>query len=187
MSNPYQSPQSSFDSKLFQDPPPGLIGGSEYGWIQQVRVYAILSAFQAALELPMGALLLFVGSIVPVMMTRETNDPPPQEVVWGMMGYYLTEGCIVLLSAVLRLVAAYRNFYFKSRALGFLAMGLGLASMFACYCAPTTIAIFIYGLIVFRNPAVKVAFEMGAQGRTPAEIFAAFTPYRTYSPPPPAT
>lgn len=192
MSNPYQSPpNAAFDQKFFQDRPLPP-GGSEFGWIQQVRVFAILNAVQGLLEFPLGVMLLIVGGMFPAMMAMDRNNPnrpvggpePPEEMMWIVMAMYMTIGGVLLLISALRLFAAYRNFYFKGRVLGFVSMGLGVASMFTCYCAPTSIAILIYGLILYLNPAVKAAFDMGEQGRSVAEIYAAFMPYRTYQPPP---
>jgi hypothetical protein len=195
MSNPYQSPQNpALDSKYFQDVPQLAMGSAEYGWIQQVRVYAILSAVQGLLELGVGAMVLGMGFIMPAMMAMEKanprgGNPPPDGFIYGMMGAYIAIGSLVLLSAILRLVAAYRNFYFKGRTLGIASMIVGLSSLLTCYCGPTAIGILVYGLIVYLNPAVRMAFAMGDQGRTAAEIFTAFTPYRTapYVPTPPHT
>jgi hypothetical protein len=188
MSNPYQPP-SSFEPKFFQDAPPQLLQGSrDYGWVQQVRIYAILSAVQAALEIPLGLMLVCVGGMFPVMMQLDKNNPnragngPPPEVLGVVMAVYITIGVVLISIAVLRLVAAYRNFYFKGRVLGLVAMSVGLLSMLTCYCAPTSIAVLIYGLIVYQNPAVRAAFAWGEEGRTPAEIYAQFMPYRAYLP-----
>jgi hypothetical protein len=186
MSNPYQSPQSQpFDAKYFQDAPVLTQGGGEYGWVQQVRVYAVLSAVQGLLELPMGAMLVGVGAMFPVLVKMEPprgGNPPPDAVLYAMTAMYAGLGSVLLLAAFLRFFAAYRNFYFKGRLLGIASMILGLGSMLSCYCAPTAIAVLVYGLIIYLNPAVKLAFDMGQSGRTPDEIFAAFTPFRT--PPP---
>jgi hypothetical protein len=193
MSNPYQSPQNpALDPKYFQDAPQLAYGSGEYGWIQQVRVYAILSAVQGLLELPMGAMVLGMGFFIPAMMALDKSNPkgggnpPPDEFIYGMMGAYIAIGSVVLFSALLRLFAAYRNFYFKGRTLGIASMIVGLGPLLTCYCGPTAIGVLVYGLIVYLNPAVRMAFAMGEQGRTAAEIFAAFTPYRTapYAPPP---
>jgi len=46
--------------------------------------------------------------------------------------------------------------------------------MLSCYCAPTSIALFVYGLIVYLNSDVATAFEMAEQGVSPKEIKATF-------------
>ena len=50
-----------------------------------------------------------------------------------------------------------------------------VASMFTGYCAPTAIALLIYGLIIYLNDDVRRAFEMGEQGYPPEHIKA--TPF----------
>jgi len=49
-----------------------------------------------------------------------------------------------------------------------------LLAVFTFYCAPTSIGLIIYGLIVFFNADVRRAFEMAAQGATTLEILNAF-------------
>jgi hypothetical protein len=67
-------------------------------------------------------------------------------------------------------------------------MVIGMGSVLSCYCAPTGIALLVYGLIVYLNPAVKLAFEMGAQGIPASQILATFVPFRGGPPmPPPGT
>ena len=48
----------------------------------------------------------------------------------------------------------------------------------------TAVGLLVYGLIIYVNPAVKAAFEMARQGRSPQQILAAFNPYQpTFYPP----
>jgi hypothetical protein len=60
-----------------------------------------------------------------------------------------------------------------------------MISMITCYCTPTSIAILVYGLIVYLNPAVAAAFEMGKKGMTGDQILASFAGYPPASYPPP--
>lgn len=59
---------------------------------------------------------------------------------------------------------------FRGRTLGIVALSSGLLSIAGCYCLPTAIGLFIYGLIVLLNEPVKRAFAMGEQGRSASEI-----------------
>ncbi len=185
MSNPYQSP--SFDPKQFQDyaspfPPPQNTG---FGWVQQVRVVAILNCVQGGLECLMGTFLAGMGIFFFIMIQTERNKPgfgangPPgmAGMEWVLGGGYLVVGVVVLLAGIFRFYAGLQNFRYRKRVLGIVSLVCGLASMFGCYCAPTSIALLIYGLIVYLNPAVQAAFEMGDKG-TPADaILSAFLPY----------
>jgi hypothetical protein len=61
--------------------------------------------------------------------------------------------------------------------MGLVSIIVGLASMFTCYCAPTAIALLVYGLMIYLNNAVRTAFQMGQQGQSAEQILAAFNPY----------
>jgi hypothetical protein len=79
-------------------------------------------------------------------------------------------GLVLLSSGILGVWGGIRMMKFRGYKLGIIALSGGLLTIFGCYCAPTAIALFIYGLIVMLNPQVKQAFEMGEQGRSPADI-----------------
>jgi hypothetical protein len=53
---------------------------------------------------------------------------------------------------------------------------VGLIAAFTGLCAPTAIAVAVYGLIVYFNDSAIAAFEMGDRGKTRGEIEAAFPP-----------
>jgi hypothetical protein len=184
MSNPYASP--SFDPKQFQDypshfPPPQNTG---FGWVQQVRVVAILNCVQGGLECLMGIFMGGMGVFLSYMLQAERNNPnfrnnnqPPPGMEWVFGGVYLAIGVVLLLAGILRLYAGIRNFGYRGRILGIVSMVCGMISVFSCYCAPTGIAMIIYGLIVFLNPAVQAAFVLGEQGTPSDAILNSFLPY----------
>ena len=191
MSNPYQSP--AFDPKQFQDQPVyATAAASDYGWVNQVRIFAILNAVQGILEIPMGCLTTGMGAALPAMIRMGNANKPGGEplnasdetMLWVLSLVYLGIGLPVLTSGILRLIAGWQNYRFKGRTLGMVSIILGLGTMFSCYCAPTAVGLLVYGLIIFVNPAVKAAFEMARQGRSPEQILAAFNPYQpTFYPP----
>jgi uncharacterized membrane protein HdeD (DUF308 family) len=192
MNNPYQSP--AFDSKQFRDQPAfAPPAAHDYGWVSQVRIFAILNAVQGVLEIPMGLFTTGMAVLFPTLMQMDkarnpnAGGPQPEEFMWFVSAIYLAIGIPVLTSGILRIIAAIRNYSFKGRTLGMVSICAGLGSMLSCYCAPTAIGLLVYGLILFLNPAVKAAFEMARQGHTPDQILAAFSPYQTtfYAPNPP--
>lgn len=137
---------------------------------RQVKVVAILLIVEGSLEALMGAFLCVMG---PVMMALISSAPPPPSgaespppAVFGAI--YLVMGGLTLTGGVLKLVAGIRNVSFKSRTLGFVALGSSLLSMASCYCMPTALALGIYGLIVYLNPRSAQAFQLRAMG-VPAE------------------
>jgi hypothetical protein len=177
MSNPYQPP--SYDPKQFQDQPymPVPVIDTGYGYVSQVRVVAILNCVQGGLELAIGIMLIAVAIIMPIVMGMEQNrqaNPPPEEMRWFVGGLYGVMGGLPLIAGVLRIVAGIANFRFRGRTMGLISFVVGLVSMTACYCAPTSIAVLVYGLIIYLNPAVKAAFDMGQQGMSGDRILASF-------------
>lgn len=183
--NTYQPPP--FDPKQFQDQPVQAgYGAAAYGWINQVRIFAILNAVQGVVEIPMGLLLSGVGVMFPTIIrmseeegrARGGQEPPPPEFLWGVAIFYFVIGALVLASGILRLVAAYKNYGFRGRTLGMVSMIMGMCTMLTCYCAPTAIGVLIYGLILFLNPAVRAAFDMVGKGYTVAQMLAAYNPYQ---------
>ena len=87
-----------------------------------------------------------------------------------MLAMYGSMGLISLVIGVLGIWAGIRMLKFRGRTLGIVALSSGLLSIAGCYCLPTAIGLFIYGLIVLLNEPVKRAFAMGEQGRTASEI-----------------
>ncbi len=184
MSNPYQTP--AFDSKQFQDQPAYAPGAAnDFGWVSQVRIFAILNAFQGLLEIPMGLLLSGIGIAMPALQRLQKNNnaggpngPAEESMFLFITVLYIVIGIPLLISGILRVAAAWQNYQFKARTLSLVSIIVGMATLFSCYCAPTAIGLLVYGLILHLNPAVKAAFALGRQGRSPAQILAAFNPYQ---------
>ncbi len=186
MSNPYASPQhESFEVPTddFQIPK-GLIPS---GMVQQVRVVAILNAVQGLLELMLAAVLISMAVFMPLMMNSDPNfqrqmaDQPnagsEEMFMYIWIGYGIV-GFVLLCLGVLRIFAGFRNWSFRGRMLGITSVSVGLLSALLFYCAPTGIGILIYTLVVYLNPSVAQAFELGKQGAPGDRILFEFSPYR---------
>jgi hypothetical protein len=149
------------------------------GMVNQVRVVAVLNGVQGVLELLLAMLTLFLAAFFYALREQLMNDAfrheaDPESAVNFMTGLFLVIGIITLITGSLRMIACIRNFFFRSRTLGLVSLFLGLVTAFAGYCAPTSIAIAIYGLIVMFNSEATEAFEMGNQGRSADDILRAF-------------
>ena len=96
--------------------------------------------------------------------------PFPVGFEWMMLAVYGSMGLISLVIGVLGIWAGIRMMRFRGRTFGIVALSSGLLSIAGCYCLPTAIGLFVYGLIVLLNEPVKRAFAMGEEGRTAAEI-----------------
>jgi hypothetical protein len=140
------------------------------GLVGHVPIVAILLMAQGGLELAFGLLCLGYCALV-FVLPPEVMGGIDAGVMFVLMGVFAVSG---LACGGLRIMAGLSNWSYRRRMLGITALGVGLASMFNCYCAPTAIALAIYGLIVYVNESVVAAFELGTQGRSKAEIQAAF-------------
>lgn len=183
MSNPYQSP--AFDPKQFQDQPAYMPQPQTgFGWVSQVRIVAILNCVQGGLECAMGLMVMSMAGVISYFVRMEKDNPngppggPPPEMEWIFPIVYLVIGSLVLLAGILRIYAGVQNYRFRDRILGIVSLVLGLVSFIGCYCGPTGIAVLVYGLIIYLNPAVVAAFEMGKSGLKGDAILGSFAPQR---------
>jgi hypothetical protein len=150
--------------------------------VSQVMVVAILMIVQAVLELLMGILLVAMAVVFVVAFRAEAagggvdpaQQPATDVAMWTLGSFYGGAGLVSLLAAGFHGYAGYRNFYFQGRVMGLVAMVFGLVTVLTCYCAPTAVALGIYGMIVYLNEEVSRAFALGESGRTRREIDRAF-------------
>jgi hypothetical protein len=94
----------------------------------------------------------------------------PETMTWILGGMYGGLAAVCLAAAVLHIWAGIRMLGYRGRTLGFIALIAGMASSITCYCAPTAIALGVYGLVALLNPEVKNAFAMRQQGYSKREI-----------------
>jgi hypothetical protein len=179
MDNPYQSPQEP--STPFAGNPPMDGNHRPRGLVNHVRVVAILMLVQGALEV-FAAFVFGVMAVAirPMMLHQEMqmpppNQPPPEQFFWIMTVTYGVMATAALIVAVLHITAGVRNYRFRGRVLGIVALAGGAATtLLTCYCIPTAFALAVYGLIVYLNRSVVEAFRMGEAGCSSSEIFTTF-------------
>ena len=147
--------------------------------VNHVMPLSILMIVQGSLSALCGLGVGAMAFVMPALIKFQAGMPqrpamPPQqmppEMEWIMVAMYGGAGVILLGTGILGIWGGIRIMKFRGRTLGIVALSTGLLGIFGCYCFPTAIALFIYGLIVLLNPQVKQAFEMGEQGRTSDEI-----------------
>lgn len=175
--NPYASPELQTGQGAGGPMPPYPPSPSR-GMVRHVPIVAILMIVQGALETLMGLGLVGMGAIFPTIMEMDQQaappgGPPPEAMSWILLAVYGGMGLITLVAAILHIVAGVRNYKFRGRVLGLVALGGGMVTMITCYCAPTAVALGVYGLITYLNPEVNHAFAMGASGKKRDEIMAA--------------
>ncbi len=171
MENPYQSPSAPLGPSDPMDPfqrRPGLV--------RHVRVVAILMIVQGALEL-LAALGLGAMAVLILVMSRQVQNQggvPNGPELWIATLIYGGMAAVALVSGVLHLAAGLRNYRFRGRTLGIVALACGILTVVTCCCLPTAVALGVYGLIVYLNPEASEAFRMGEAGHGPAEIVTTF-------------
>ncbi len=172
MENPYQSPTAPLGPPNPVDP-----FHRRRGLVRHVRVVAILMIVQGALELlaavGLGAMAVYMPIVIRQMQQLQKQPVMAnQPAIWIVPLVYGGIAAVALAAGVLHLVAGVRNYRFRGRTLGIVALACGMLTILTCYCLPTAVALAVYGLIVYLNREVSEAFRMGEAGSEPAEIVA---------------
>ncbi len=179
--NPYASPDlRSGDATV--GPGPSYLPSSRRGMVRHVPIVAVLMIVQGCLEVVMGLGLVGLGAVLPRIMQSEMarqGQPPevpdPETMSWILLAVYGFLGLLVLSGAVLHILAGIRNYMFRSRMLGIVALIAGMVTtLITCYCAPTAVALGVYGLVCYLNPEVTHVFGLVAAGKTKDEILGSF-------------
>jgi hypothetical protein len=141
--------------------------------VSHVRTVAILMIVNGSLQLLLG--VMFVGMVVfmaIVTLRDKAEDPPPAErlSLAVMVVFYVGLGLVLLLAGVLNIRAGRRARAFRNRRFVLVALFGNAAVAPTFYCAPTSLGLLIYGVLVFYNAEVVRAFELGDQGVPAAEI-----------------
>jgi len=170
--NPYESAQGG------QSPPPkwssdfsdaaAHAAGADRGLIGHVPIIALLLIAQGILELLFCTLGFGFLSLVYFVPQKEL------ETFRGLGILLAAISAPTLISGLLRIAAGIFNFRYRRRGLGITALLFGLVTMMTAYCAPTAIALAVYGLVVYFNEPVMMAFRMGDSGRPISEVRSAY-------------
>jgi len=155
-SNPYS------DNEL-QSPNPfqtQITNPAEDGYVKQVPVLGILNIVQASLELMMFLLLLAMSAFMIVSQNSPQIKLSKNLASMQMMGVaYGVIGAVVGITAILRLTSGILMLKKQGRVFSIIVSMIGLVSVFTCYCAPTSLALAIYSLVVLIQPSVIEVFH----------------------------
>lgn len=167
--SPYTPPDWSSDTFRDAEAKPAA-GQMPRGLVGHVPIIATLLIVQGALELLFAA--MGFGFFLLVLFGPEKELGAMRGIGYMLAG----TGGLAAVAGLLRIAAGLFNLRYRRRGLGLAALGVGLLTLITGYCAPTAIALAIYGLIVYVNEPVVVAFQLGDAGRSTAEILRAFAP-----------
>lgn len=186
MENPYEVSQSA-DNPFAGDATGGGISSTGPGMVNHVRVVAILMMVQGTLALLTGGYYLVIGLVMPSMMEaaleadpnmQGPNGPSPEQFTQIMTITIICMGVPALIGGLLQIIAGILSYQFKGRGLTLASLMIGCLACSTMYCAPTAVAMTIYGLVVHFNQQVREAFAMRAKGSTTDQILSRFVAFR---------
>lgn len=152
---------------------------------KQVPVIGILMIVNGSCASLLGLLLAVGGPAFITLMRQEAPPPADADVVLTITFlFYLIVGVVVLGAGIMNIVGGVRALYYRNRGLVITALFLNILPIFTCYCAPTSLGMMIYGLIVMFNSEVAQAFALGATGLSAEQIRAemSYRQQRQYDP-----
>ncbi|GAA5509779.1 hypothetical protein [Novipirellula caenicola] len=153
------------------------------GMVGQIPIVGVLMIVQGVFITLMALVLGGYAFAMPMLfrsiredaIKQGANPPPmPQQMELGMLIVLALTAACVLAIAVCTIWAGVRVIKFQSRTFAIVTLCVGMLTCLTCYCAPTQIALSIYGLIVLLNGPVTDAFRFAEQGHTAREIQQAF-------------
>ncbi len=138
------------------------------GYVRHISIVATLLMIHGVLLLVCGcAALAVVGAFTTLPEITEKSDPFSTMMVKFVYG---AVGGTLSLIGCLQLIAGIRNHGFRSRLLGLVALGAGILPLFTIWCGPTSLALTIYGLVVYFQPDCEHAFALRREGFSKEEI-----------------
>jgi hypothetical protein len=131
-----------------------------------VRGVAIFFIVQGLLETMMGLLCGVVGPFVASGLNVDPNlgkifDPDHLRTL--ALVVYILLGLLGVGCGIVKVVAGVKSLSLKGGALRFVALASCIPTALICYCAPSALALGIWGLIVHVRPDVKAAFASRAR------------------------
>ena len=169
--NPYAAPTPSAPPSYGSRRPGGEPGR---GYVRQIPILGIMTIVQGALLTLMGLAGVGYGILFAVLLNSDRpNMPPgghdgPPLAVFSAVGFI--GGTLILTIAIMQIIAGIRTLKYRGRTFTIVTWIVGLLASLTCYCAPTSMGLAIWGLIVFMNPAVVKAFKMAESGMKQREI-----------------
>ena len=177
MDNPYQSPEVPKDVRpLPRELPQPAARPARGRIVDRIRLVAMLMIVQGVLDVALGVTLALMGGVGAwvISLDMERRGGPgiqnPEFFFWYMIAVYSILALLHVVPGLLHIWAGIRNYRCRGPALGIISMGIGVVTIFAMLCAPTAIALAVFGMIVYFSEEATEAFRLGGQGCDVAEI-----------------
>lgn len=139
------------------------------GLIPQLVPLGICMIVQGVLEGLLGVCMAVLAFVFPAIAARQGNQLPPNMQPMMQALYSIIGFALVLVSA-LHIFAGIKIMRYEGRVLAFAALGSGFLTLLGCYCLPTAVALFVWGMVVLLNNSVQTAFRLRAEGHTKHDI-----------------
>jgi hypothetical protein len=114
-----------------------------------------------------GAFELFGGLALFVVGTDSDTRPPTTDYERWL---FAAGPPLLLVGGAVKAFAAMRNRRFRGRRLGIVALWSAVPTAVAWPCAPSGLALLVYGSIVYRDRVSREAFALGESGKSPEEV-----------------
>jgi hypothetical protein len=161
--NPFSAPVSPQAQPSF-GPSSALLG--------QLKALCIIMIVVGVLEILMGLFYAVMAFVMPTFLANaggplggngmQAQQQQTMQIVLAVI--YGGGGGLAMLAGTLRIVAGIQGLRLKGWKLGIAAHLTGLLSSLTCYCAPTALALAIWGMILYLMPEVKYAFQNSEAG-----------------------
>lgn len=160
--NPYAVDQS----RAAGGPPPG-----GRGMINQVVPLGVCLIIHGVLTILMGIFYAAFVFLFPQFAGPQPNAPQmPANFMQIMQAAYVGIALAMFAAGGMHVLAGIKVLRYEGRTLTIVALTIGFLNFFGCYCFPTAIGLFVWGLIVLLNDPVQQAFRLRAEGYRKDEI-----------------
>lgn len=133
------------------------MGGGGRGHVGLVTILGALTLTNGIFIGLFGGMYVAIGGLFPFLPEpRDGSEPPPPLFMFAFMGCF---GLVHLVPGLLQIIAGVRIMRFRGRNFALVAVISGVATMLGCYCAPTSILLLVFGVIVLSDEAVRARFD----------------------------
>lgn len=183
MNNPYQPTAEVGRSETIVIRGIPFEGDLRRGRVGQVQILGVLMVVHGVLDVmaavAMGGYAFFMPQLMRQAAANGGNPMPPnvdRTVMLTMIGL----AAVYFFAGVGNLVGGVWAIQFRRRPWVIAGLVGGLLMLMSCYCFPTSLVLFVYGLFVMLGPSVVYAFELRKQGHSVKEIQEAFWELAAY-------
>ena len=127
---------------------------------RHIPTIAVLLIVHGAVDLLIGLALSGLAAWVATGRTPLPLASLPAEPTVGVLVF----GPALLAAGTLKIAAGAANYAYRRPRLGLVALASCVVSTASCVVAPLSLALLVFGLLVYRHPRAERAFLMGKQG-----------------------